>query len=199
MTMSYPRIEEAMSWQFAAHLASRLDGGFIVNWLFEDGHYNVLEVRAPGTRIPINRPGSIHFFETPTGEHEQILPERWHQQVLEEDGLRDLVGTVAEMCGLRLLPVPRTDPVALQWQVTARLLTARLFDGAPWTCRMDYDQDESDRRPLWFLRKGDDKIAELEEGVLRALSGKQVRLADEYRQGKTIDELVALVTRVTKP
>lgn len=199
MTISYPRIEEAMSWQFAAHLASRLEGGFIVNWLFSYGHYNVLEVRAPGTRIPINRPGSIHFFETPTGEHEQIPPERWHRQVLEDQGLRDLVRNVAEMCGLRLLAAPRMDPVALQWQVTARALTSRLFDGVPWTCQMDYDQDEHDHRALWILRKGDDTIAELEDGIVRARSGKQVRLADEYRQGKTIDELVALVTRVTKP
>jgi len=199
MTIGYPRIEEAMSWQFAAHLASRLDGGFIVNGLFQDGFYNILEVRAPGALIGVNRPGSIHFHETPTGVHGQILSDRWHQQVLEEDGLRDLVRSVAETSGLRLLTAPRTDPIALQWRVTARLVTARLFGRLPWTCGMDFDRSQPGGRHLWLLRKGDDTIAELEEGVVRALSGRQVRLADEYRQGKTIDELVALVTRVTKP
>lgn len=196
---SYSRIEEVMAWQFAAHLASRLTDGMVVNWLFEGGHYNVLEVRAPGTSIPINRPGSMHFFETPRGGLPSIPSERWHEQVLETDGLRNLVKHVAEMGGLRLLAVPRTDPEALQWQVTARLLTSRLFERLPWTCQMDYHQDAGNMRRIWLLRKGDVVIGELEHGEVRASSGAQVTLADEYLKGKTIDELVAMVTRLTKP
>ena len=35
--------------------------------------------------------------------------------------------------------------------------------------------------------------------TVRASSGAQLTLADEYLKGKTIDELVAMVARLTKP
>lgn len=194
------RLAEVRSWQLIAHLASRVPGAFVVQYLFEGGHYDSLEMRAPDLTVTINRPGSVHMFIGPQSEHViAFTPSAWRQRCVVDGGIRSMADDLAERCSLDLLSTPRSDSEALWWQVVARLLASRGYDSRMWSCSVDDRASAGPDHIVWALKRGGDVIATVLGDVVTTPQGRSVALEPLFKAGATIDELVAKVTRVTKP
>ncbi|WP_062516813.1 TY-Chap2 family putative peptide chaperone [Demequina gelatinilytica] len=192
------RLDEPLCWQVAARLASRIDGAFVSQFLIQDGFYDVLQIEGPGFRIGLSRPGSVHYFETPQGEHAKFPDGDWRAVAVEDNGIDKVVRTIAGRATLTFRDTPRTDPEALQWRMIARLLTSRLYEGTPWQCRLDWDSNTRNGSREWHLMRGDHVLATLKNGIVRNTHGKTVDLTALYNAGARLDDMVASMTRITK-
>lgn len=209
---------DACSWVIASELARAMPALRVFHTHPGGGLYDVLAVVGPGVDIQINRSGSIHVMGAGDAtEHPTLGYLRWQQRLVEGVNPQEIAKEVAREAGIPWpSPRPKTVPHVLCYRVIARLLSTRLTDAEEWTATTQFidtageggglfnevpsvEMSAIPANHVWMISRDTTPVAWLWDGWGWNSNHERINLQARYRQGSTLDSLVAELTHPPAP
>ena len=207
------RFIDAASWAIATELTRAMPALRIFHTHPGGGQYDVLAVVGPGVEISINRVGSIHVSgATDSTEHPDFGYLRWQQRLVAGVAPVQIAREVAREAGIPWpSPRPKTVPHVLTYRVITRLLNARLSEAEEWTATTQFIDTSGEgggvfvevpsaemsaipANHIWLVTRDTAPVAWFWDGWAWNSNHERINLQARYRQGASLDGLVAELT-----
>lgn len=207
------RFIDAASWAIATELTRAMPALRLFHTHPGGGQYDVLAVVGPGVEVNVNRVGSIHVNGADDmTEHPELGYLRWQQRLVAGVTAGTIAKEVAAVAGIPWpSPRPKTVPHVLGYRVITRLLNARLSEPEEWTATTQFiDTSGEDggvflevpsvemsaipANHVWLVTRDTAPVAWFWDGWAWNSNHERINLQARYRQGASLDALVAELT-----